>query len=90
MVSKILAAVLAVGVLSVGGYTYWTHADGQCCGSKPQTTPVSTSTESTPPCCQEPTRTSCFGLPPQEVNCCGETDGPATTEILTIQPREVK
>jgi hypothetical protein len=89
MVSKILAAVLAVGVLSVGGYTYWKYADGHCCGSNPQTTPISTPTETVPPCCQEPSRTSCFGLP-QEVNCCGEADVPAAAEVLTVQPREVK
>src|SRR6478735_11096331 len=34
MASKILAAVFAVAVLSVGGYTYWEYADGTpCCGT---------------------------------------------------------
>ena len=30
MLSKILAGVLAVAVLTVGGYAYWQYSDGCC------------------------------------------------------------
>jgi len=89
MVSKILAAVFAVAVLTVGGYTYWQYSGGHCCGTQPAAAP-STCTE-TPSCCQEPSRTSCFGLPPGE-SCCEDVDFNAkpSPEVLTIQPRVVQ
>jgi len=93
MASKILATVLAVAVLSVGGYTYWQYADGTgCCGTQAPTPESSTGCPAASidmPCCQEPSRTSCITLGPGE-SCCD--DGPAASgpEVLTIAPREVK
>jgi hypothetical protein len=88
MVSKILAAVFAVAVLSVGGYTYW-HYSGSCCDTQPSAN-VPNTTE-VPPCCQELSRTSCFSLPPRE-GCCEDINlnSAGTPEFLAIQPREVK
>ena len=84
MVSKILAGLLAVAVLSVGGYTYWQFTDGHCCGSQIQ--PVQTSEGDTPPCCQQPSRTS-LSLSTGDA-CCEDVH--ATPEVLDIPPREVK
>ena len=90
MASKILAGLLAAAVLTVGGYTYWNYG-GHCCGttSQPtQSTGCPSDTE-TSPCCQEPSRTSCVGLPPGE-SCCEDVSSPAAPEVLVIPPREVK
>lgn len=83
MLSKILAGVFAVMVLTAGGYAYWQYA------SNPNDSPAPTegcSTRTTPvPCCQEPSRT-CAIAPP----CCSELDGDTSPEVLAIEPREVK
>jgi hypothetical protein len=91
MVSKVLAAVLVVAVLSVGGYTYWQYADSPCCTPiQPRNTPVTTAVVEpvTPSCCQEPSRvTAAAG------ECCCESAGSATepkAEVLAIMPHEVK
>jgi hypothetical protein len=93
MASKILAAVFAVAVLSVGGYTYWQYADGtHCCATKVQAPEPSTGSPAASlslPCCQEPSRTSCVSLAPGE-SCCDDTPAAAGPEVLTIAPREVK
>jgi hypothetical protein len=93
MASKILAGLLAVAVLSVGGYTYWQYADGHgCCGTRTTTTEPSTgcpSAESIAPCCQEPSRTSCLSLS-TDSPCCEDAPTKAVPEVLAIQPREVK
>jgi hypothetical protein len=87
MAPKILATVLAIAVLTVGGYTYWQYADGgHCCGTKVQST--ETPTPSASPCCQEPSRTSCFTLPPGE-GCCDDLPSTNAPEVLDIPPREV-
>src|SRR3954452_9466488 len=79
MASKILAGLLAVAVLSVGGYTYWQYADGHgCCGTQsPATEPSSgcPSSEATSPCCLEPSRTSC--LTSTDSPCCEDAPTPA-------------
>ena len=95
MAPKILATLLAAAVLSVGGYTYWQYADGcHCCNAVTPTTetsapcPVQADSDA-PPCCQEPSRTSCFSLPPGE-SCCADAPVAAAPEVLNIPPREVK
>jgi len=87
MVSKILAAVFAVAVLTVGGYAYWHYSD--CCGTPPTAPQQPTSTEA-PPCCQEPSRTSCVGLSTSARCCEDDLNSAGTPEVLAIQPREVK
>jgi hypothetical protein len=94
MASKILASLLAVAVLSVGGYTYWQYADGHCCGPRTATSTgeLSTgcpSTGATAPCCEEPSRTSCPSLS-TDSPCCEDAPTSATAEVLAVQPREVK
>ena len=95
MASKILAGLLAVAVLSVGGYTYWQYADGHgCCGPRTATstgdTPTACPSDATvSPCCQEPSRTSCLGLS-TDSPCCEDAPTKAAPEVLAIQPREVK
>lgn len=83
MVSKILAGLLAVAVLSVGGYTFWQFTDGHCCGSRTEF--VRSTQGDPPPCCQQPSRTSCLSLSTED-GCCND----ATPEVLDIPPREVK
>ena len=90
MVPKILAAVLAVAVLSVGGYTYWHYSDGHCCplqAAADQVTSSDPATAEKPSCCQQPSRTGGVSLSTGE-GCC--EDGHATPEVLDIPPREVK
>ncbi len=93
MVAKVLAAVMTVAVLVVGAVVYKNQTG--CCpiaaphdavSSKP-----SCAAAEAPPCCQEPTRTSCFTLSPETPACCEDVDfnPPAKPEQLTIQPREV-
>jgi hypothetical protein len=93
MVAKILAGLLAVAVVSVGGYTYYQYSDGSpCCASRSQTSAPSTgcpSESDTPPCCTEPSRTSCMTLPAGE-GCCDDPPSKSSTEVLNIPPREVK
>ena len=93
MASKILAAVFAVAVLSVGGYTYWEYADGsRCCGSNgatPEPTTGCPIVSVALPCCQEPARTSCVSLAPGE-SCCDQPAAAPSPEVLSIPPREVK
>ena len=82
MLSKVLAVVLTAVVLTVGGYAYWQYADGNHCCS---TTNAPTETvNTTPPCCQEPSRVSV------EFSCCSSGDSVSTPEVLTIVPREVE
>ena len=85
MVPKLLAGLLAVAVLSVGGYTYWQFTDGHCCGS--QTEAVQSTDGNTPPCCQQLSRTSCVSLSTGD-GCCEDVH--TTREVLDIPPREVK
>jgi hypothetical protein len=96
MVSKVLAAVFAVAVLSVGGYTYWYSeygGEGNCSKCLSNQRPVAATPEAVlavPPCCQEPSRTGAITLDAGE-SCCADTaKAPGTTEVLTIQPHEVK
>lgn len=93
MASKILAAVFAVAVLSVGGYTYWEYADGTpCCGTNapaPESTTGSPIVSVALPCCQEPPRASCVSLAPGE-SCCDEPATVTSPEVLKIPPREVR
>lgn len=95
MASKILAAVLAVAVLSVGGYTYWQYAEGHgCCGTRTATSagelPTACPSDATvPPCCQEPSRSSCLSAS-ADIPCCEDAPATAAPEVLAIQPREVK
>jgi hypothetical protein len=94
MVPKILATVLAVAVLSVGGYTYWHYSDGgHCCpiqGAANQLTADDSAAEK-PSCCQQPSRTDCVGLSTGD-GCCEDvvTTATPTPEVLDIPPREVK
>ena len=81
MLSKVLAVVLSAVVLTVGGYAYWQYTDGNHCCST--TTPTET-VNTTPPCCQEPSRTSV------EISCCSSGESVGTPEVLTIAPREVE
>ena len=94
MVPKILAAVLAVAVLSVGGYTYWHYSDGHCCPLQAAANQLATSepaTAETPSCCQPPSRTDCVNLSTAD-GCCEDIvmTGPGSPEVLDIPPREVK
>jgi hypothetical protein len=90
VISKILAGVFAIAVLTVGGYAYWQYADGtadtptQPSGCSSQPTPM-------PPCCQEPSR-STSGSTDTVVPCCEmpTTANPLGAEELTIPPREIK
>ena len=93
MISKVLAVVFAVAVLSVGGYTYWQFADGSsCCGTKAQSPEASTRCPAVSvslPCCQDPSRVTYFSVSAGEVSC--EDAPPATgPEVLAVMPREVK
>ena len=83
MLSKILAGVFAAGVLTTGAYVYSTGS--MCCHSDSGSACPAASTDE-PSCCQQATRTSCFNIPPEA--CCEETD--TLSEVLAIQPREVK
>ena len=86
MLSKVLAGVFAVAVLTAGGYAYWQYTEGaHCCGTQP------TASEScdTPACCQEPSRASCTLAVSDAPGCCSESD-PVQAEVVAIQPREVK
>jgi hypothetical protein len=83
MLSKVLAGVFAVAVLTVGGYAYWQYTDGtHCCGTQ---APADESASATPPCCQELSRMSC-PLSGTDV----PTSSPVAPELLAIEPREVK
>jgi hypothetical protein len=85
MISKIIAGVLAAAVLSVGGYAYWQYSEGAqdpCCQP---IEPSSLQTATTPPCCQEPSRTKISAEP---CCCCEGEEG--TAEVLAIAPRELK
>ena len=94
MMPKILAAVLALAVLSVGGYTYWHYSDGHCCplqAAANQLTGTNQPAAETPACCQQPSRTDCVNLATAD-GCCEDIvmkPMPAP-EILDIPPREVK
>ena len=84
MISKILAGVLAAAVLSVGGYAYWQYANGNPECTHEPACPSSSPVAAVPPCCQEPSRTQAPAKP-----CC-DCDDESSTEVLTIQPRELK
>ena len=93
MIPKVLAAVLAVAVRSVGGYTYWHYSGGHCCPLQAAANQLSTGDQpaETPSCCQQPSRTDCVNLSTAD-GCCQDvvmTDLPAP-EVLDIPPREVK
>jgi hypothetical protein len=88
MLSKVLAGVFAVAVLTVGGYAYWQYTDGApCCGTRAA---AEQSTSDTPPCCQEPSRASCPFAATDAPACCDESSPAVAAEALAIQPREVK
>jgi hypothetical protein len=94
MVPKFLAGLLAVAVLSVGGYTYWHYSDGQCCplqAAANQLTTSETATAEKPSCCQQPSRTDCVNLSTAD-GCCEDIvmKPTPTPEVLDIPPREVK
>lgn len=97
MASKILAGLLAVAVLSVGGYTYWQYADGHgCCGTRTVAPADDLSVgcpshEAISPCCQEPSRSSGLSTADDSPTCCEDAPAAAPTpEVLAIRPREVK
>src|SRR5262249_17663394 len=90
VISKILAGVFAVTVLTVGGYAYWQYADGP---AENPTHPSGCSSQPAPmpPCCHQPSRAT-SGSSDTVVPCC---DLPLTpdslgAEELTIPPREIK
>jgi hypothetical protein len=86
MLSKVLAGVFAVAVLTVGGYAYWQYTDGApCCGTQAP----DQSAANTTPCCQEPSRGACPFASTDAPGCCDES-GTVTPEVVAIQPREVK
>ena len=94
MIPKVLATVLAVAVLSVGGYTYWHHSDGHCCPLKAAADQLTSTDEpvgETPSCCQQPSRTDCVSLSTAD-GCCEDIvmKPTPTPEVLDIPPREVK
>ena len=94
MVSKILAGLLAVAVLSVGGYTYWHYSEGgRCCPLQGAANQIGgdESAGETPSCCQQPSRTDCVNLSTAD-GCCEDIVMTATPspEVLNIPPREVK
>jgi len=90
MFSKVLAGVLGLAVVSVGGfvvYQYGTGAEMSCCKSRAATADVSAETTS---CCADLSRTDAVH------SCCSDKE-PAVTavtadgvEVLAIAPREVK
>ena len=92
MIAKILAGVLGVAVVSLGGYTYWAYAmqgsGSGCCPFQSRQTqvPVCGDTE---PCCQQLSR--CEDVP---TKCIEPLTTPTATvpdvDNLTIQPREVE
>jgi len=90
MFSKILIGVFAVAVMTVGGFAYYNHLTG-CCPLGLKDSPCAASpeeqTSTVPPCCQQPSRISVSA----EAPCC-MSEGPAsgTSEVLAIEPREVK
>ena len=90
MVAKVLAGIMLASVLSLGGFAYY-HNTGCCPLTGNCLSPAADqSSAETPPCCQTPSRTSCFTLTPGE-DCCADVDfNAASTEVLTIQPREVQ
>jgi hypothetical protein len=86
MLSKLLAVVLAVTVLTVGGYSYWQYTNDAPAVTSCSEEPTPDGCKSVPaPCCQEPSRSACLSIE----TCCGEKES-TTTEVLTIEPREVK
>ena len=87
MVSKILAGVFAAGVLTTGAYVYCTGSP--CCSSRTESECPAVSSESSP-CCMQPSRTSCCEVPTE--GCCADACPSVNlpSEVLAIQPREVK
>ena len=90
MISKILAGVFAVAVLTVGGIAYWQYAN--CCAdTSTLSSGCSSEPAPTPPCCQQPLR-STSSSSDTVVPCC---EMPTTldlpgVETLTVPPREIK
>src|SRR5687768_14613018 len=82
MFAKVLAGVLAVTVMTVGGYAYWQYTGDCGCGTD-SVSPVSSGP--VPPCCEQPSRSDC-GLTLASPCCGSDSDA----EVLTIAPREVK
>jgi hypothetical protein len=85
MFAKVLATVLAVVVLTVGGYAYWQYTDGtSCCETQPtayHTAPAD------PGCCEGDSRSSCcMTATAVSLGCC---ESAAQPEVLAIPPREV-
>jgi hypothetical protein len=92
VLSKILAGVLAVGVLTVGGYAYWQQSSDCCCDTTTdQQQPSSdcpAQSDETPSCCQAPSRASLTKH--TDASCCDSLDSVVSAETLDIPPREVK
>jgi hypothetical protein len=91
VLSKILAAVLAVGVLTVGGYAYWQYSDGCCDATTAQQQPSSdcpAQSDETPSCCDAPSRASLTKH--TDASCCDSLESVVSAETLAIPPREVK
>jgi hypothetical protein len=86
MLSKILAVVLAVTVLSVGGYAYWQYTNDTPATPTEEQTTSGCKTVPPAPCCLEPSRASCVSVE----GCCSEKDTGTPSEVLAIEPREVK
>jgi hypothetical protein len=87
VLSKVLAGVFAVAVLTVGGYAYWQYTDGPCCGDR---TASDRSASDTLPCCQEPSRGSVCPFAATDAPACCDESGSVAPEVVAIQPREVK
>lgn len=90
MVSKFLIGLFAVAVMGVGGYAYYKHTTNDCCmpsADSPGACPLAQTAE-TPSCCQQPSRISTSA----EAPCCSTPaeSSLVSSEILTIEPREVK
>lgn len=92
MFSKILIGVFAVAVMAGGGFAYYQHLNGSCCHDSTdlQATCPTQQISETPSCCQQPSRLTVSA----EASCCSElTSEPSkqsTTEVLAIEPREIK
>jgi hypothetical protein len=91
MIAKVLAVILAAGVVGIGAVAYHHHT-GCCplgCDNPPPVVTTTVEPTEVPPCCQTPTRASAF-KPTASEGCCCEGEPTVKGEVLAIQPREVK
>jgi len=88
VLSKILAGVLAVGVLSVGGFAYWQYADCPCDTPTEQPSACPSQGTETSPCCLQPLRGSLAQS--TDASCSKDSEVVTSAETLAIPPREVE